>query len=131
MKKRPTPLNLKGQPSAIERARHAELNATPILFRPTWAEAYASRFRRASNQPSRHAALPSSEATGDDRKEEPVAFSFTAPDTHFPINDGEITCPDEALRRTADARLMIIHETGDALRAQANISTRAARYLFN
>lgn len=131
MKKRPTPLNLKGQPSAIERARHAELNATPILFRPTWAEAYASRFRRASNQSSRHAAHPSSEAIGDDRSEVPVAFSFTAPDASFPIDDSEITCPDEALRRTALARILIIRETGEALRAQANISTRAARYLFN
>lgn len=131
MKKRPTPLNLKGPTSAIERARHAELNATPILFRPTWAEAYASRFRRAVNQHPRLAALSPPEATADDLSEEPVTFSFTAPDTNFSIDDSEITCPDEALRRTAVARIMIIRETGEALRVQANISARAARYLFN
>lgn len=142
MNKRAPFNNQKRQLTLVERARHAEIKATPILFRPTWAEAYASRFRHASNARPRHASPSHPEATSKELNDSTVTFNFTAtgpaarstiaePDTSAQMGGGQITCPDEAIRRSAFARIMIIRETGAALRAQANISERAARYFFN
>lgn len=130
------------QLSPRERARHAEVSATPILFRPTWAEAYASRFRRASNHRSHHASLAPPEATTHDNTDATVTLNFSAAGLAVSAASAEraarrlsdretITCPEEAIRHIAVARIIIICETAEALRIQANLTEGSARYLLN
>lgn len=133
---------MKRDPSSFPRAQRPAMESTPILFRPTWAEAYASRLRHAANARPRHAAPSHPEATTKDLNDSIVPFNFAASgldasattaarDASSQLHSDKITCPDEAIRRAAAVQIFIIRETGAAMRAQANISARAARHLYH